>query len=236
MPSWLQVTFRNIDASPAVEAKIRERARELEQFFDRIVSCRVVIEAPNRRRHGDLFHIRVDLKVPGKEIVVKRDPAHGRIASIMAERSYGLIETSDGAEVYFNRNAVANGGFGRGRSPLFFSPERGREGAAGKQRCSHRQASFAGGTMSGWPPVGAKRLSDRAGCTLKKHSRGAPMSTTGLDTFDTTVQKTNHWLKIMRAELGIDDRRIGYLDRGELLKVRRAPCRTKCSTSFPIPL
>ena len=45
MPSLLQISFRNIDASPAVEAKIRERARELEQFFDRIVSCRVVIEA-----------------------------------------------------------------------------------------------------------------------------------------------------------------------------------------------
>lgn len=152
MPSWLQITFRNIDASPAVEAKIRERARELEQFFDRIVSCRVVIEAPNRRRHGDLYHIRVDLKVPGHEIVVKRDPpehhahediyvavrdsfdavrrqledhvrrqrgdvkahdvpAHGHIASLIAERDYGFINASDGTEVYFHRNAVANGGF-----------------------------------------------------------------------------------------------------------------------------
>ena len=152
MPAWLQVTFRNTDASPAVEAKIRERARELEQFFDRIVSCRVVIEAPNRRRHGDLFHIRIDLKIPGKEIVVKRDPpehhahedvyvavrdcfdavrrqledyvrrrrgdvkahdvpAHGRITSLIAEKDYGFIAAADGAEVYFHRNAVANGGF-----------------------------------------------------------------------------------------------------------------------------
>ena len=152
MPPWLQITFRNIDASPAVEAKIRERARELEQFFDRIVSCRVVIEAPNRRRHGDLYHIRVDLKVPGREIVVKRDPpehhahediyvavrdsfdavrrqledhvrrrrgdvkvhdvpSHGRIGSLIAERDYGFINASDGTEVYFHRNAVANGEF-----------------------------------------------------------------------------------------------------------------------------
>lgn len=74
MPAWLQITFRNLDASPSVEAKIRERARELERFFDRIVSCRVVVEAPNRRRHGDLYHVRIDLKIPGKEIVVKRDP------------------------------------------------------------------------------------------------------------------------------------------------------------------
>ena len=74
MPAWLQITFRNIDASPSVEERVRERARELEQFHDRILSCRVVIEAPNRRRHGDLYHVRIDLKVPGREIVVKRDP------------------------------------------------------------------------------------------------------------------------------------------------------------------
>jgi cold shock CspA family protein/ribosome-associated translation inhibitor RaiA len=152
MPAWLQVTFRNTDASPAVEAKIRERARELEQFSDRIVSCRVVIEARNRRRHGDLFHIRAELKIPGKEIVVKRDPpehhahediyvavrdcfdavrrqledyvrrrradvkshevpAHGRIASLIAEQDYGFINAADGTEVYFHRNAVTNGGF-----------------------------------------------------------------------------------------------------------------------------
>ena len=36
------------------------------------------------------------------------------------------------------------------------------------------------------------------------------MSVTGLDTFDTTVQETNHWLKIMMGELGTDDRRIAF--------------------------
>ncbi|WIM11928.1 HPF/RaiA family ribosome-associated protein [Enhydrobacter sp.] len=154
MPPWLQISFRNIDASPAVEAKIRERAHELEQFDDRIVSCRVVIEGRQRRRHGDLYHIRVDLKVPGKEIVVKRDPpehrahediyvavrdcfdsvrrqledhvrrwrgdvkahevpAHGRIASLIAEGEYGFINSADGTEVYFHRNAVPDRGFGR---------------------------------------------------------------------------------------------------------------------------
>ena len=76
MQTPLQITFRNIDASPAVEAKVRKRVEELEQFYDRIISCRVMIEAPNRRhREGSLYHIRVDLKVPGSEIVVKRDPS-----------------------------------------------------------------------------------------------------------------------------------------------------------------
>ena len=36
------------------------------------------------------------------------------------------------------------------------------------------------------------------------------MSTTGLDTFDTTIQETNHWLKMMMGELGIDDRRNAF--------------------------
>lgn len=154
MPAWLQVTFRNIDASATVENRIRERARELERFFDRIISCRVIIETPKRRHHGDLYHVRIDLKVPGREIVVKRDPpeqhahediyvavrdafdavrrriedharrrrgdvkshdvpAHGRVASLIAEGDYGFINASDGTEIYFHRNAVANGGFDR---------------------------------------------------------------------------------------------------------------------------
>ena len=71
----LQITFRNLDPIPTVEGKIRERVEELEQVFGRIISCRVVIEAPNPHHHkGHLYHIRVNLKVPGKEIVVKRDP------------------------------------------------------------------------------------------------------------------------------------------------------------------
>jgi hypothetical protein len=48
----------------------RALVEELEQFYDRITSCRVVVEAPNRHhREGRLYHIRVDLKAPGREIV-----------------------------------------------------------------------------------------------------------------------------------------------------------------------
>ena len=72
----LQITFRHMDTSDAVAARIRERAEELERFFDRIMSCRVVVECRHpRRQQGNLFHVRVDLKVPGREIVVGRDPA-----------------------------------------------------------------------------------------------------------------------------------------------------------------
>jgi ribosomal subunit interface protein len=72
----LQITFRHMDSSEAVAERIRERAGELERFFDRIISCRVVVECRHpRRRQGNLFRVRVDLKIPGREIAVGRDPA-----------------------------------------------------------------------------------------------------------------------------------------------------------------
>ena len=75
MQSPVQITFRNMEPSPSVEAHIRERADALERYFDRIMACRVVAEETSRRhRKGKHYHVRVDLTVPGREIVVKRDP------------------------------------------------------------------------------------------------------------------------------------------------------------------
>jgi cold shock CspA family protein/ribosome-associated translation inhibitor RaiA len=72
----LQVSFRNIDHSDAIEAYAAEQAAKLETFYPRLIGCRVVIEAPHARHHkGRVYHVRVDLTVPGEEIVVRRDPA-----------------------------------------------------------------------------------------------------------------------------------------------------------------
>jgi ribosome-associated translation inhibitor RaiA len=71
----VQITWRNIAHSPMVETKIREEAAKLEEFYDRITSCRVAIEIPRRYQNGEYqFHIRIDLTVPGDEIVVNHDP------------------------------------------------------------------------------------------------------------------------------------------------------------------
>ncbi|HEU0155115.1 MAG TPA: HPF/RaiA family ribosome-associated protein [Stellaceae bacterium] len=70
----LQVTFRHLDSSEALANRIRGRVEELEQFFDRIISCHVVVECRHpRRQQGNLFQVSVDLGVPGREIVVGRD-------------------------------------------------------------------------------------------------------------------------------------------------------------------
>lgn len=71
----LQITFRDMPPSEAVEANVRERAQKLERFADNITSCRVVIEAPHKHQHkGQLFSIHIDITLPGHEIVVSRQP------------------------------------------------------------------------------------------------------------------------------------------------------------------
>jgi cold shock CspA family protein/ribosome-associated translation inhibitor RaiA len=72
----LQVSFRHMAPSGAIEAIVRERAAKLDDFFDHIMSCRVVVElAGKHHRHGNLYEVRIDLTVPGEEIVVTREPS-----------------------------------------------------------------------------------------------------------------------------------------------------------------
>ena len=81
MPIPLQITFKNMDPSEAVETKIRQRAEKLGRHAGRVTGCHVVVEAPHKsHQKGRLFQVRIDLAIPGEEIVVNRehssDPAH----------------------------------------------------------------------------------------------------------------------------------------------------------------
>lgn len=68
-----QITLKDIPHSEAVEAKINEKIEKLEQFSERIMGCRVTVESTQRRHHqGKLFTVRIDITVPGKELVVNR--------------------------------------------------------------------------------------------------------------------------------------------------------------------
>ncbi|MHC4430178.1 MAG: HPF/RaiA family ribosome-associated protein [Planctomycetota bacterium] len=71
----VQVTFRDMPVSDAVEATCWDEAAKLERCFDRIKSCRIVVAASNGRRpEGSLVEIRIVLAVPGRELVVDRRP------------------------------------------------------------------------------------------------------------------------------------------------------------------
>lgn len=72
----LQITIRGIEHSDALETHIREKADKLEEFFSHVMSCRVVVEVPHKHhQQGKQFNVRIDIGVPGSEIVVNRDHA-----------------------------------------------------------------------------------------------------------------------------------------------------------------
>ena len=74
----LQITFRDMDPSEAVEQAIREKANKLEEFNDRITSCHVVIETPHRHHHkGRVHHIKIHMALPGREVTIDREPERG---------------------------------------------------------------------------------------------------------------------------------------------------------------
>jgi ribosomal subunit interface protein len=173
----LQITWRNVDQSDAIEASIREHAEKLDQFCDQIMSCRVVIEAPHGHHHkGKLYHIGIDITAPGKEIVVKRDPAehaahediyvsirdafnaarrqlqdymrkrrgdvkahdvptHARVIRKFPAQDHGFLETPDGREIYFHRNALIDADFDtlHEGTEVYYVEEEGNEGPQAKQ-------------------------------------------------------------------------------------------------------
>ncbi len=71
----LQVAFRHMERSESIEALVRSKAARLDNFADHIMSCRVVIE-PSGKHHlyGNLYEVRIDVMVPGTEVVVTREP------------------------------------------------------------------------------------------------------------------------------------------------------------------
>jgi hypothetical protein len=76
MNTPLQFSFHNVPRSELIETAIREAAARLEGSYDRIMSCRVIVDQPHRhQKEGSPYQVRIDLKVPGAELVVKREPA-----------------------------------------------------------------------------------------------------------------------------------------------------------------
>jgi cold shock CspA family protein/ribosome-associated translation inhibitor RaiA len=68
------VTFHGIDHSAALETEIRTRIGALETYYSPIMGCHVLVELAERHHEaGNHYHVRIDLTVPGEEIVVAHE-------------------------------------------------------------------------------------------------------------------------------------------------------------------
>ena len=73
MESPANITYRNMDASPAIDDHVNRRIGELEKAHPHIAGCDVVVEAPDKKHvTGGEYIVRVTLRVPGPDIHVER--------------------------------------------------------------------------------------------------------------------------------------------------------------------
>ncbi len=74
MKTPLQFTFRNIDNTPSIEERIRDKVKKLEQHVEGIVSCHIVLELIKAHpHHGKIYNVRIRLHLPGKELMVNQN-------------------------------------------------------------------------------------------------------------------------------------------------------------------
>lgn len=70
----LEISTRLIELTPPLESDLRRRATKLERYYDRITSCRIAVERPSlHHREGGPYRVRLDITVPGDELVVSKE-------------------------------------------------------------------------------------------------------------------------------------------------------------------
>ncbi|MGF7212994.1 ribosome-associated translation inhibitor RaiA/cold shock CspA family protein [Skermanella aerolata] len=70
----LEISVKNMDPSPAIEARIREKADKLDRFYQHIMRCRVTVGAPHRCHHqGRLYEVNMGITIPKGELTVPRE-------------------------------------------------------------------------------------------------------------------------------------------------------------------
>ena len=80
MQKELQLRWRNVTPSEAIEGHVREEVERLERFHGRITGCEVTLESPSRhhRNGAQKYRVRIELTVPGGTLVVARDRARNQ--------------------------------------------------------------------------------------------------------------------------------------------------------------
>jgi ribosomal subunit interface protein len=75
----VQTTFIHMQAPETLEAKIAEYVDKLDTRYKRLMSCRVTVEAPHKHnRKGKLYSVKVDITMPGGEIVATSESTRNK--------------------------------------------------------------------------------------------------------------------------------------------------------------
>jgi ribosomal subunit interface protein len=70
----LQITFRDMEPSAALESRIRALAERLEKFSSHIVRCHVIVATPHKHgQQGGLYEVHIHITTPGGMIIANRE-------------------------------------------------------------------------------------------------------------------------------------------------------------------
>lgn len=73
----LEIAFHNLPSTPWAEEDIRDRVAKLDERYGHLIGCRVRVEREhNSHRTGNGYQVHIELSVPGKDLVVSKEP-HG---------------------------------------------------------------------------------------------------------------------------------------------------------------
>ena len=135
----MQLTFRNVRPSAAVAARVQFEAKKLERLCQRISRCRVIIEAPHRHhRRGETFQVRIDLAVPGAEIMVRHAPSFSLAAQSESGRWSKHLEVGTPHKDMY---VAVRDAFSAARRRLEDYVRRAREGAKAHSAIPNERAS-----------------------------------------------------------------------------------------------
>lgn len=71
----LQISYRDVSQSDALDTLVANEAAKLERYFGRILGCRVLIEhAHEHQRSGAPFQVRITLNIPGEDVFINQEP------------------------------------------------------------------------------------------------------------------------------------------------------------------
>lgn len=74
MQTPVEIDFQGMDARSDIRTAIEKHVAALEQHFDRLTACRVVLKAPGaHHRTGGLYEVNIRLALPnGREVNIDR--------------------------------------------------------------------------------------------------------------------------------------------------------------------
>lgn len=89
----LEIAFKHVESTASLERLVRERVDRLPRYFRRIIACRVAVEAASRNNQHEVtaYRVRVEVSVPGNDLVASASPRVGAPARAVMQDPYQAV-------------------------------------------------------------------------------------------------------------------------------------------------